>query len=147
MGSVASAGGGCACSANALLKALLAHLITQGDEWVLVDLEAGVEHLGRGTAEAVDGLAVISEPSRRSLETAASVSELARQLGLHNQVLVMNRVHGNPSVPNLPGLPERMLSMPMHGELAAKQLETESVLDLSDWTQVDGFCRELLSAF
>jgi CO dehydrogenase maturation factor len=147
MGSVAAAGSGCACSANALLKALLAHLIMNGDDWVLVDLEAGVEHLGRGTVEAVDGLAVISEPSRRSLETAASVGELARELGLTRQVLVVNRVMGNPPVPNLPGLPQKMLALPLNEELRAMQLETESVLGLSDWSQVDGFCRELLAAF
>ncbi len=63
MGSVAGAGGGCACEANALLKALLAHLLLDRDQCLVVDLEAGVEHLGRGTVAAVDGLIVVAEPS------------------------------------------------------------------------------------
>ena len=77
MGSVAGAGGGCACAANALVKSLLGHLLEERRQWVLVDLEAGVEHLGRGTVESVDGLVVVSEPSLRGLETAANVSRLA----------------------------------------------------------------------
>ena len=147
MGSVAAAGGGCACSANALLKALLAHLVTENDDWVLVDLEAGVEHLGRGTVQSVDGLAVVSEPSRRSLETAASVGELARSLGLSRQVLVLNRTGGGMNLPDIPGLPREVLTLAVNEELAAGQLETESVLDLEDWSAVDDFCRGLLERF
>lgn len=55
MGTVTNAGGGCACGANALLKALLSHIFLERNEWVLVDLEAGLEHLGRGTVAGVDG--------------------------------------------------------------------------------------------
>ena len=94
MGTIATAGGGCACSPNALLKALLAHLIIERRQWVIVDLEAGVEHLGRGTVQAVDGLVVVSEPSARSLQTAARISSLAQELGLTRQALVINRAPG-----------------------------------------------------
>jgi CO dehydrogenase maturation factor len=147
MGSVAAAGGGCACSANALLKALLAHLVTEVGDWVLVDLEAGVEHLGRGTVQSVDGLSVVSEPSRRSLETAASIGALARKLGLSRQVLVLNRSGGVPGLPEIPGLPDDVLCLPLNEELAQKQLASESVLELSDWTAVDRFCDDLLRSF
>jgi CO dehydrogenase maturation factor len=147
MGSVAAAGGGCACSANALLKALLAHLVTEVGDWVLVDLEAGVEHLGRGTVQSVDGLAVVSEPSRRSLQTAASVGGLAKELGLSRQVLVLNRAGGAERPPDIPGLPGDVLNLPVNAELAARQLETESVLELEDWSAVDSYCEELLDIF
>ncbi|MDO9632970.1 MAG: ArsA-related P-loop ATPase, partial [Humidesulfovibrio sp.] len=70
MGTVTGAAGGCACAANALLKAVLSHLILERREWVLVDMEAGVEHLGRGTVADVDALVVVSEPSLRALNTA-----------------------------------------------------------------------------
>jgi CO dehydrogenase maturation factor len=95
----------------------------------------------------VDGLAVVSEPSRRSLETAASVGGLAKELGLARQVLVLNRARGVDRLPDIPGLPADVLQVPMNAELAAGQLETESVLDLEDWSAVDSYCEELLNIF
>ncbi|MBU1247106.1 MAG: AAA family ATPase, partial [Proteobacteria bacterium] len=91
MGTVTGAGGGCACTANALLKALLAHIVMDSshDTWVLVDLEAGVEHLGRGTVSHLDGLVVVSEPSMRGLGVAAEIGRLATDLDLTNQTLVL----------------------------------------------------------
>ena len=91
MGTIAGIGGGCACSPNALVKALLAHLIMENRQWVIVDLEAGVKHLGRGTVQSVDGLVVVSEPSMRSLQTASRISVLARGMGLPCQALIINR--------------------------------------------------------
>lgn len=137
MGTIAAAGGGCACSANALLKALLAHVFLEREDFVVVDLEAGVEHLGRGAIEGVDGLVVVSEPSYRGLETAASISRLAGQLGLDNQVLVLNRTAAVPESLSVEGLPERVMSFPgLHG-LAERQLATPSVLDLPEQEEID----------
>ncbi|MGE4296789.1 MAG: ArsA-related P-loop ATPase [Desulfovibrionaceae bacterium] len=143
MGTVTNAGGGCACEANALLKALLAHLVLDTDEWVLVDLEAGVEHLGRGTVAAVDALVVVSEPSRRGLDTAREVSRMAADLGLANQALVLNRHAGD--VPPLgPGLPERVVPIPPLAGLAARQLTDASVLGLPEADAVDGYVGRLV---
>jgi CO dehydrogenase maturation factor len=144
MGAVTNAGGGCACDANALLKAVLAHLVMDRDEWVLVDLEAGVEHLGRGTVAHVDGLVVVSEPSMRSLLTGAEVGRMARDLGLDNQVLVVNR-HTGGDVPDLPGLPGRTLTMPPLDGLARRQMTDASVLDLPEADAVDDTLRRLLT--
>jgi CO dehydrogenase maturation factor len=146
MGNVAGAGGGCACSANALLKALLAHLVLDRDEVVLVDLEAGVEHLGRGTVQHVDGLAVVTEPSRRSLETAAEVGRLATDLGLARQLLVLNRMDSDLPLPDLPGLPEKRLRLPMVQGLVERQLTSASVVGLPEQDTIDAACRELLLA-
>jgi len=137
MGTVTGAGGGCACEANALLKALLMHLIVQERGWVLVDLEAGVEHLGRGTVSHVDGLIVVSEPSMRSLQTAASIGALATQLGLGRQALVLNRAPGTLKLPDMPGLPPLAASVPALDGLAARQLSSSSVLGLPEQEQVD----------
>jgi CO dehydrogenase maturation factor len=145
MGSITGAGEGCACAANALLKSLLVHLVTQQDAWVLVDLEAGVEHLGRGTVGDVDGLVVVSEPSRRSLETAARVGGLASDLGLGRQVLVVNRGLGEPELPRLPGLPEQVVRMPMLPELVERQLDDASVLGLAPGP-IDAACEQILRA-
>ncbi|ADU61548.1 MAG: carbon monoxide dehydrogenase [Pseudodesulfovibrio sp.] len=144
MGAVTNAGGGCACDANALLKAVLAHLVMDRDEWVLVDLEAGVEHLGRGTVAHVDGLVVVSEPSMRSLLTGAEVGRMARDLGLNNQVLVVNR-HAGGEVPDLPGLPERSILMPPLPGLVRRQMTDASVLALPETDIVDAALTRVLA--
>lgn len=146
MGSITGAGDGCACAANALLKSVLAHLVLREKSYVLVDLEAGVEHLGRGTVAGVDGLVVVSEPSRRSLETAARVGALAAELGLARQVLAVNRGVGEPRLPDLEGLPSRVVHIPALASLAARQLEEASVLGLEERTAIDGVCARLLAA-
>jgi len=143
MGAVTNAGGGCACDANALLKALLAHIVMDRDEWVLVDLEAGVEHLGRGTVAHVDGLVVVSEPSMRSLQTGAEVGRMASELGLTNQALVVNR-HAEGEPPALDGLPEWSLSIPPLDGLVGRQMTDASVLALPEIDRLDGYVGELL---
>jgi CO dehydrogenase maturation factor len=146
MGSITGAGDGCACAANALLKSVLAHLVLREQSYVLVDLEAGVEHLGRGTVAGVDGLVVVSEPSRRSLETAARVGALATELGLARQVLAVNRGVGEPRLPDLEGLPSRVVHVPALASLAARQLDEASVLGLEEKAAIDGVCARLLAA-
>ena len=70
LGGITKGGGGCACPENALLKALLAHLLVLREDAVIADMEAGIEHLGRATVAAVDALIVVVEPGRRSIEIA-----------------------------------------------------------------------------
>ncbi|QJB57442.1 ArsA-related P-loop ATPase [Pseudodesulfovibrio sp. zrk46] len=143
MGAVTNAGGGCACDANALLKALLAHIVIDSNAWVLVDLEAGVEHLGRGTVTHVDGLVVVSEPSMRSLQTGAEVGRMARDLGLDNQVLVLNRhIDGDP--PILDGLPSQHLSIPPLKGLIERQMTNASVLGLPENEELDKTIQRIL---
>ena len=148
MGPLTNAGGGCACESNALLKALLAHLVLDRREWVLVDMEAGVEHLGRGTVAHVDALLVVSEPSMRSLETAAEVARMASDLGLGRQVLVINKATPQQAaqMPSLANLPEQRISMPDLEALRRRQLYSGSVLGLGQQTEeeLDRFCEALL---
>jgi CO dehydrogenase maturation factor len=92
MGTVKSAGSGCACSANAVVRELLRHLIVDRDEVVVVDLEAGVEHMGRGTASQVDIMLVVVDSSRKSLEIAKKISGLAHDAGIKTVFIVGNRV-------------------------------------------------------
>jgi len=94
LGGIRRGGGGCACPANALLRALLRHLVLDRDELVVVDMEAGIEHLGRATAQGVDALLVVVEPDLRSLETAARILPLAREIGLGRVWAVGNKVEG-----------------------------------------------------
>ena len=95
MGSVKGGGAGCYCPESALLKTLMAHLLVGTDEAVILDMEAGIEHLTRGTAGAVDKLIVVVEPGRRSIETAASIHKLASDLGIRNLAAVGNKVRSD----------------------------------------------------
>jgi len=95
MGAVRSAGSGCACAANSLLRAMLHHLVVERDEAVVLDMEAGVEHLGRGTAECVDRMLIISDANKKSLLTALTIAGLSREAGIPHVELVGSRVENN----------------------------------------------------
>ena len=95
MGLVTRGGAGCKCAENVFLKALLSHILLGPTEDVLVDMEAGLEHLGRGTASAVDGLIVVVHPELRSIETLGRIRRLANDLGLKRCWPVANRVAGD----------------------------------------------------
>ena len=92
LGGVKKGGGGCICPESVLLKNLVMHLILSRDEVVIMDMEAGLEHLGRGTATSVDRLLVVVEPGRRSLDTADTVRRLAHDLKLENIAVVGNKI-------------------------------------------------------
>ena len=92
MGRLKKGGSGCYCPENALLEALVAHILLERDEVVIMDMEAGIEHLGRGTAKAVDKLIVVVEPGRGSIETAYRIRELAEDIGLRDIKAVANKV-------------------------------------------------------
>ena len=92
MGRIKKGGTGCYCPENALLQALITHLLLTRDEVVILDMEAGIEHLGRATAKAVDKLIVVVEPSQRSIETALRIKELAKDIGLQNIAIVGNKI-------------------------------------------------------
>ena len=143
MGTVTNGGGGCACGANALLKALLSHIVLERNEWAVVDLEAGVEHLGRGTVAAVDGLVIVTEPSHRGFATAATISSIAREMGLNNQLLVLNRMPDqNCALP--PDLPPVGVTLPVFPGLVERQLLDGSVLGLPEEEQIDSMIEKML---
>jgi CO dehydrogenase maturation factor len=93
LGGIRGGGDGCACPANTLLRALLDHLLLEERDLVLLDMEAGIEHLGRGTVRAVDALLVVVDADRKTLETAQRTLQLARQLGIERIYAVANRIH------------------------------------------------------
>ncbi len=92
LGTIRAAGSGCFCPENAVLRSLLEHLVLEERDAVLVDMEAGLEQFGRATCRGVDLLLVIVEPGSRSIETAARISELAREMGVRRVGVVANRV-------------------------------------------------------
>jgi CO dehydrogenase maturation factor len=91
MGRLAKGGAGCFCPENAFLKSLLAYLIFQPEQVVILDMEPGVEHLGRGTAQGVDRMLVVVEPGQRSIQTAFTIRRYAADIGIHDIGVVINK--------------------------------------------------------
>ncbi|MDR0355438.1 MAG: AAA family ATPase [Deltaproteobacteria bacterium] len=92
LGGVKKGGGGCICPESVLLKSLVMDLVLSRDEVVLMDMEAGLEHLGRATSTGVDCLIVVCEPGQRSLETARVVKKLCADLRIRRVAVVGNKV-------------------------------------------------------
>ena len=92
MGAVRKGGEGCACPENVLLKSLLSEIILRRDEAVIVDMEAGIEHLGRATASAIQEMVIAVEPGTRSIDTALTIMKLSRDIGLQKFRIIGNKV-------------------------------------------------------
>ena len=109
MGSVDLGGSGCICPESAMLKTLFTHLLFRKDDILMLDMYAGVEHLGRATVDFVDAMLVVVEPTRRSLGTAEQIKGLAHDIGLTRLWLVGNKVRNPEEAAFLeqetPGLP------------------------------------------
>ena len=92
LGGIVEPSSGCLCPENALIRTLLYNLLVKRDEVVIVDFEAGLEHLGRGTAKGIDVMLVIAEPSQKSLDLCSKIIDLSRKLGVINIYLIVNKV-------------------------------------------------------
>ncbi|HEC57649.1 MAG TPA: cobalamin biosynthesis protein CobN [Candidatus Syntrophoarchaeum butanivorans] len=90
MGTIELGGSGCVCPASAFLRALLRHIIFK-ERVVILDMEAGIEHLGRGTTRNVDLMIVVVEPGMRSVETLSRIRKLAADIGVVNVAVVINK--------------------------------------------------------
>lgn len=98
LGGVKKGGSGCICPESTLLRALITHIVLARNEVVVMDMEAGIEHLGRATAQAVDKLLVVVEPGRRSIDTAEHIKTLAAGIGLKNIALVGNKIRNDKDI-------------------------------------------------
>ena len=92
LGTVDTGGSGCVCPEHVLLKRLCSHLILQNKDVVIMDMEAGIEHLARGTAQGVDAFIVVVEPGERSLQTYRKVKKLGNDIGVRQVYVVGNKV-------------------------------------------------------
>ena len=92
MGGIGQGGGGCACPQSAFLRNLLLHIMLERSDWVFMDCEAGLEHLGRATSRGADALLIVVEPSQSSLDTARRIQQLAADIGLSRLFVVGNKV-------------------------------------------------------
>jgi len=92
MGTIKKGGSGCVCPESVLLKSLVQHLVLFSNEVVIMDMEAGIEHLGRATAKAVNHFIVVLEPGMRSVETALKIKELADDVGINSIYGIANKI-------------------------------------------------------
>ena len=134
MGRIKRGGTGCYCPEGALLQALLSHLLVHRDEVVILDMEAGIEHLARGTSKSVDKLIIVVEPGRRSLETAQTINKLAKDIGIQNIAVVGNKVRNQSDreylISSLPGF--RFLGfIPYDQAIVEADLSNRSLFDAS----------------
>ncbi|MBM3181143.1 MAG: carbon monoxide dehydrogenase [Chloroflexi bacterium] len=149
MGSVELGGSGCICPEAAMLKTLFTHLLFRKDDVLLLDMYAGVEHLGRATVDFVDAMLVVVEPTRRSLGTAAQIKKLANDIGLKKLYLVGNKVRNDdeakfletetPDMPLLGFLPADLkvqeadrLGIPVYDHVESLKAATGQILQRVD---------------
>ena len=92
LGGITRAGAGCACAEGSFLRALLSHTVLHRSEAVIVDLEAGVECMGRSSIEGIDAFVVVVEPGSRSVETALNISQMAKALNIKQVVAIANKI-------------------------------------------------------
>jgi CO dehydrogenase maturation factor len=92
MGTVETGGSGCVCPEHVMLKAILSAMVFRKDDVVVMDMEAGLEHLGRGTASMMDQFIVVIEPGGRSVQTYERIKQLARDIGVTKVRVVANKV-------------------------------------------------------
>ena len=92
LGAIQSAEGGCACAESTVLKRLLTRLLLDPAQVVLLDMEAGVEHLGRGTIVGVDRLLIVVIPSQSGVRTALKIRQLAEDCRIKNISYVANLI-------------------------------------------------------
>jgi CO dehydrogenase maturation factor len=92
LGAIQQGGKGCACPENVILQNLLSEIILNRHEMVIVDMEAGIEHLGRATARSIDKMLVIIEPGSRSIATARTIKKMASEIGIQSFGFIANKV-------------------------------------------------------
>lgn len=147
MGSVGIGGSGCICPESAMLKTLFTHLLFREDDILLLDMYAGVEHLGRATVDFVDAMLVVVEPTRRSLGTAKQIKKLANDIGLQRLYLVGNKLRNDeearflesetPNIPLLGYLPADLkvqeadrLGIPVYDHVEGLKIATHKITEM-----------------
>jgi len=132
MGTVKKGGSGCLCPEGALLKSLVSHLVLSRSEVVIMDMDAGVENLGRGTAKSVNAFIIVVEPGQRSFQTARAIRDLAKDLGVKKCYIVGSKTHDDDErkfiIDNLPDF-EVLGFINYHPEIAEADRLGKSVFE------------------
>ena len=149
LGTISTGGSGCFCPESALLKALMRHLVFKRDEIILMDMAAGVEHLGRGTAEKVDLMLIVVEPGARSVDTAIQVKGMGADLGIKRYAAIFNKVLDGMDLSVLEGKLEEdgitvIGHLPFDNALIEADMLDVSVMDHAPGSKVEQAMEEML---
>ena len=149
LGTISTGGAGCFCPESALLKALMRHLVFKRDEIILMDMAAGVEHLGRGTAERVDLMLIVVEPGARSVDTAIQVKGMGADLGIKRYAAIFNKVPDGADLSVLEGKLENkgitvIGHLPFDSALVEADMIDVSVMDHAPGSMVEQAMVEML---
>jgi CO dehydrogenase maturation factor len=153
MGTVQSMGSGCTCPANALVRALMRHLVVEREEAVVLDMGAGCEHMGRATARQVDYMLIVTDANSKSLEVANHIHELAVAAGMKQIYLVGNKIAGEDQktivknyaqknglrIRSFIPFDETVAEAEMHGETPLSHESSRALLAVED------LCRKLIA--
>jgi CO dehydrogenase maturation factor len=142
LGAVEQGGGGCACPENVLIRALVADLILFKNEALIMDMEAGIEHLGRATARGVDAMLVVIEPGMQSIECAHRIEKLSHEIGIKNIRFIANKVNGKADESFIyNAFPEQQLFglIPYCESIRQNDWKGRSVLDGLDEKEIGAF--------
>lgn len=139
MGTIERGGSGCMCPASAFLRALMRHVIFK-EKVVIFDMAAGIEHLGRGTAEGVDLMIAVVEPGMRSLETVKRIRKLSEELGIKKIAAVINKDVGDPRVDQIIG----ELGIPILGKIPFDPALVRADLERMPPVEVEGPAKKAL---
>ncbi len=151
MGAIRKGGAGCACPESVLLKSLLSEILLSRGEAVIVDMEAGIEHLGRATAKSIDRLLIVVEPGSRSIETARRIITLGKEIGIQHFGIIGNKIQKPEQQEWIarqlpPDLMQGMISY--HDIIRDADLSQKPLIDLSDQrikSEFDAVYRSVLS--
>ncbi|MBS3762951.1 MAG: AAA family ATPase [Planctomycetes bacterium] len=138
MGRLIQGGTGCMCPENAFIRSLLTHLVFQKKQTVILDMEAGVEHLGRGTAQGVDMMFVVVNQGRRSIQTAHDIHDLAGDIGVKNVEVVINQYR---SEDKLEIIEKQLSPLPIAGRISYD--ETVAATDLEGGCPYTGSAHQI----
>jgi CO dehydrogenase maturation factor len=142
LGAVEQGGSGCACPENVLIRALVADLVLFKNEALVMDMEAGIEHLGRATARGVDAMLVVIEPGQQSIECARRIERLSQEIGLRNIQFIANKVNDKADAEFIGNaFPEKHLlgSIPYCESIRKNDWNGRSVLDGLDEKTIEIF--------
>jgi CO dehydrogenase maturation factor len=153
MGTVKAMGSGCMCAPNAVVRALLRHLIVERNEAVVLDLEAGVEHIGRGTAKAMDTLLIVADSNLKSLEIAKHIHDMTSAAEMKQVYLVGNRVMNQTQEEAIKGFAEKnglevLMFVPFDQKIIEADMLGETPLknkEIAAVQTIDNICDTLLN--
>jgi len=152
LGAVKTGGGGCACPESTFIRTLVNNLVLYKNDELIMDMEAGIEHLGRATSQGVDLMLVVVEPGQRSIDCAHTIIRMCEEIGLKKVVFIANKITGKADEDYIKkALPDRefLAFIPYSGVIRNADRDGVSVMDVLDdelKMMFEGICNKIEGA-